>query len=78
MKVLNLTWKQVYLLKPIRFERFLKAVNRIIELKRPQKDPSVFSDVGLKMSDFGGVVPTIFCASGSRFEPDGAIGKIVI
>ena len=32
-----------YLLKPIRFERFLKAVNRIIELKRPQKDPSVFS-----------------------------------
>ena len=47
-----------YLLKPIRFERFLKAVNRIIELKRPQKDPSVFSDVGLKMSGFGGVVPT--------------------
>ncbi len=47
-----------YLLKPIRFERFLKAVNRIIELKRPPKDPSVFSNVGLKTSNFSGLVPT--------------------
>jgi DNA-binding LytR/AlgR family response regulator len=32
-----------YLLKPIKFDRFLKAVNRIIDLKKTNRDPSVFS-----------------------------------
>jgi DNA-binding LytR/AlgR family response regulator len=32
-----------YLLKPIRFERFLKAVNRVIDIKKVQTPPSVFS-----------------------------------
>jgi DNA-binding LytR/AlgR family response regulator len=32
-----------YLLKPIKFDRFLKAVNRIIDLKKSNRDPSVFS-----------------------------------
>jgi DNA-binding LytR/AlgR family response regulator len=31
-----------YLLKPIKFDRFLKAVNRIIDLKKTNRDPSVF------------------------------------
>jgi DNA-binding LytR/AlgR family response regulator len=32
-----------YLLKPIRFDRFLKAINRVIDLKKPQgSTPSVF------------------------------------
>ena len=31
-----------YLLKPIKFDRFMKAVNRVIELKKPQGGPSVF------------------------------------
>jgi DNA-binding LytR/AlgR family response regulator len=31
-----------YLLKPIKFDRFLKAVNRVIELKKPHGTPSVF------------------------------------
>ncbi len=34
-----------YLLKPIKFDRFLKAVNRIIDLKKMNRDPSVFSSV---------------------------------
>jgi DNA-binding LytR/AlgR family response regulator len=32
-----------YLLKPIKFDRFLKAVNRILDLKKSNRDPSVFS-----------------------------------
>jgi DNA-binding LytR/AlgR family response regulator len=32
-----------YLLKPIKFDRFLKAVNRIIDLKKTNHYPSVFS-----------------------------------
>jgi response regulator of citrate/malate metabolism len=32
-----------YLLKPIRFDRFLKAVNRVIDLKKPMHTPSVIS-----------------------------------
>jgi two-component system, LytTR family, response regulator len=31
-----------YLLKPIKFDRFLKSVNRIVELKKMHKGPSVF------------------------------------
>jgi DNA-binding LytR/AlgR family response regulator len=31
-----------YLLKPIRFERFLKAVNRVIDLRKPHNTPSVY------------------------------------
>jgi DNA-binding LytR/AlgR family response regulator len=29
-----------YLLKPIRFERFLKTVNRVLEIKEPKNKPS--------------------------------------
>jgi two-component system, LytTR family, response regulator len=35
-----------YLLKPIRFERFLKAVNRIMELKKEQTDPVATAQPG--------------------------------
>jgi DNA-binding LytR/AlgR family response regulator len=36
-----------YLLKPIKFDRFLKAVNRVIELKKPQGGPSVPNAFGM-------------------------------
>jgi DNA-binding LytR/AlgR family response regulator len=40
-----------YLLKPIKFDRFLKSVNRIIDLKKTGKDPSVFSAFQGEMSE---------------------------
>jgi two-component system, LytTR family, response regulator len=39
-----------YLLKPIKFDRFLKSVNRIVELKKTHKDPSVIAhEIGEKI-----------------------------